>query len=343
MWHSGLAITLTALAAAVLLTTPAWADGMLTSRGEAVRVSDRRIAFDSGDDLLGPSVLRTADGYRMWYTAVDHPPKDSPLIAACPWLAEETHIWEIRYATSGDGINWTPECTVLQPGLYDGLRLTQVLLPCVIADDDGLKMWLTVRESVSKKYRVAQCSSTDGIAWSDPQIALELGTPGEADDGATTSCSILKENGIYRMWYGGYALTDRKMRTLYAESTDGATWERRGVCLDTGDEGSPDAQRAYRPHVRRIGDGYLMLYTGINDGTLRGPYVIMLATSDDGLSWERQGVLIDAGEPGTPDELRAYDPCLLPSDGGGYDLWYIGKAADGVRRICHAKVAITAQ
>ena len=75
MWHSELAITLTALAAAVVLTTPACADGMLTSRGEAVRVSDRRIAFDSGDDLLGPSVLRTADGYRMWYTAVDRPPE----------------------------------------------------------------------------------------------------------------------------------------------------------------------------------------------------------------------------------------------------------------------------
>ena len=96
---------------------------------ETVAVTGRRIVFDSGDSLLRPSVLPAAEGYRMWYTALERPPKDDPLFREYPWMADETHIWGIRYATSTDFTNWRAEGTVLRPGLYDGRRTIQVLMP----------------------------------------------------------------------------------------------------------------------------------------------------------------------------------------------------------------------
>jgi hypothetical protein len=244
-------------------------DSQAAETEETVAVTDRRIVFDSGDSLLRPSVLPTAEGYRMWYTAVERPPKDDPLFQKYPWMADGTHIWEIRYATSTDGTNWATKGTVLRPGLYGGRRTIQVLMPEVIVDGDILRMYLTVREDTTANYWLMQCQSEDGITWTDPVMAIDTGEKGRPDDGHTSGCSVLKENGVYRMWYGAYCLEDRKFRTMYAESTDGTTWERGDVArLGTGSFGILWAcEIGDGLSLAQIGDGLFWDFLGLKSSS----------------------------------------------------------------------------
>ena len=58
---------------------------------------------------------------------------------------------------------------------------------------------------------------------------------------------------------------------------------------------------------------------------------IFAATSADGLTWERAGLLIEGGGPGSPglDAVHAEDMCLTPLDDGGWRMYYAACDAAG--------------
>jgi sucrose-6-phosphate hydrolase SacC (GH32 family) len=101
---------------------------------------------------------------------------------------------------------------------------------------------------------------------------------------------ILKEGGIYKMWYTGYTADSEPKYLGYATSEDGISWSRYSD--------RPIYERRWTEDmfVVRNGGLYYMYAEGTHD-------IAHLLTSEDGISWEDQGdlVILDTGgEPIPP-------------------------------------------
>ena len=108
---------------------------------------------------------------------------------------------------------------------------------------------------------------------------------------------ILREDGIYKMWYTGYTGSDDATKFLgYATSEDGIYWQRYAENPIFDEYWTEDV------HVVKHGGNYFMVAEGIND-------ISHLLTSSDGIHWQRLGDLdirkvngehIGPGAYGTP-------------------------------------------
>ncbi|HHW10821.1 MAG TPA: hypothetical protein GXX29_12690 [Firmicutes bacterium] len=143
--------------------------------------------------------------------------------------------------------------------------------------------------------------------WSgNPVLGGELGT--------CFDLTLLKENGIYRMWFSW-----RPQKSIaLTESLDGRHWGPPIIVLApnpaTGWEDNIN-----RPSVLRREDGYHLWYTGRSEGCSRIGY----ATSRDGVIWERR-----SEKPVLVPELsweKAAVMCphvLWDEEMGKYRMWY---------------------
>jgi len=109
---------------------------------------------------------------------------------------------------------------------------------------------------------------------------------------------------------------------------------KQGIVLDRGADGQFDSGLVesltviHDPESGRLAG----VYTGYNDDTLNlttSTGSIGLAYSDDGLLWEKAGVLFSgSGIPGTPDVAGCTGPVVV-LENGVYHLFYIGLSANG--------------
>jgi len=86
--------------------------------------------------------------------------------------------------------------------------------PSVIKDGTTYKMWFTGYNGTN--YRILYSTSTDGIVWTTPVLAMNIGT---SSYNTTQSYypSVIKDGTTYKMWFGGSTGT---ARILYAISTN---------------------------------------------------------------------------------------------------------------------------
>ncbi|HEX4412658.1 MAG TPA: hypothetical protein VH107_03450 [Lacipirellulaceae bacterium] len=126
---------------------------------------------------------------------------------------------------------------------------------------------------------------------------------------------VLYENGLYRMWFGGQG-KDGHDRIHLAESHDCLHWKPRGVVLE-----DPTANHVNDPSVVKHGSTYFMYYTraatDIRDD-------IALATSNDGVHWAIQGVVLSPSSAGNWDSLLVGRPSVLV-EGDRFRMWYDGR------------------
>lgn len=118
---------------------------------------------------------------------------------------------------------------------------------------------------------------------------------------------------------------------------------RAGVVLAKGAAGETDAGKIESPFVFLTPDGGLtMTYSGYNTTDSAAVGRIHYATSADGLTWTKRGVLLGAsGEAGAPDEHGVTGgTVVIDPDDGTFHLFYIGLDQpgyeQGTKRICHA-------
>jgi PKD repeat protein/predicted GH43/DUF377 family glycosyl hydrolase len=152
--------------------------------------------------------------------------------------------------------------------------------------------------------------------WTKAGVVLDLGAPGSKDDNSVNSPSVIYDGGEYKMWYAG---NDGTMGTwiLYANSTDGMTWARQGVVLSPSGGWPAETNQVHFPAVINDSGVFKMWYTGY-DGS---KFTICHATSLDGLTWSRVGMVLDAG-PSTYDSVFAIHPFVIID--GAYKMWYAG-------------------
>jgi len=165
----------------------------------------------------------------------------------------------------------------------------------------------------------------------------ELAPHGE---GNVYAPSIVIRGALWRMWYGGQG-RDGHDRIHYAESRDdGQTWTKLGVVIENG-----TANHVNDPSVVQVGGAWFMLYTVAEQGT---EDAIALATSADGRDWQKRGVVLAAGAPGTWDAQIVGRPSVLRED-GVFKMWFDGRSktggravgfatsSDGFKWTCHAR------
>ena len=119
-------------------------------------------------------VMNEGGKWRMWYGS------------ATGWVlihGKPEPRYQIKYAESGDLINWDRQNTTCIQYRIDGEANAR---PCVLKEDGLYKMWYCYRGSIdyrtdkTQSYRLGYAESVDGIAWTrkDDEVGIERSADG---------------------------------------------------------------------------------------------------------------------------------------------------------------------
>lgn len=203
------------------------------------------------------------------------------------------------------------------------------------------------------RWRIGLAESIDGVAFTRvPGTAtggalVDNGAPGQFDSQLTYRPFVLKDGGLYRMWFNGSTkpfncptgtLADDR-RIGYAESADGVHWTKHydgpgpgGSVLPLGGPGAIDEQQVGYVWVLKDGDQYKMYYSA-ND--VANVWRVALAVSSDARTWTKVpgkaagGAVLGLGGPGSFDAACAYQPSVVKERDQLYRMWYRGCEAPG--------------
>lgn len=156
--------------------------------------------------------------------------------------------------------------------------------PKVILENGIYKMWYKNLES-NGISTVSYAESNDGINWEkigDGPV-LGLGKPGNWDAGAITTGPVIKENGIYKIYYSAAAEAHQPWQIGLATSTDGIHWDKYpDPVLYPGSSGWDYSIGG--SSLVKIDSIYYLYYHGWEPTS---NYREGLATSTDGIHWTK--------------------------------------------------------
>jgi len=155
---------------------------------------------------------------------------------------------------------------IMDRGIYDACLVAS---PCVLFESGIWRMWYVsgtkwIMENDEPKhyYHIKYAESQDGIMWDRKGIVcIDFKSP---DEYAIARPCVLKEDGIYKMWYSSRG---ESYRIGYAESTDGLQWERKDeeAGIDVSETGW-DSEMICYPYVFEHNGEKYMLYNGNSYG-----------------------------------------------------------------------------
>ena len=148
-----------------------------------------------------------------------------------------------------------------------------VASPFVMKDGDVWRLWYAsstgwtvVDGKTEPLYQIKYAESSDGLDWRrDNTTCIDYSFEGEAN----ARPSVIKENGLYRMWYcfrGSVNYRSDKSQSYrlgYAESRDGIRWQRldEQVGIQRSEDGWDSVMMEY-PYVYEHRGTKYMLYNG---------------------------------------------------------------------------------
>lgn len=164
-------------------------NGIVWSTTEPAVLRGTPNSWDSGGIARGLSIILRDDIYHLWYAGTD-----------------DGWNWQIGYATSINGINWTKQnngSPVVTP--TENWELSDVSYPSVTYSNGTYEMWYGAGPS-DLPIQIVYATSSDGIIWSKPaeKNPVLVGGPGTEDNSFMTGPHPLRyENGTTALWYGG--------------------------------------------------------------------------------------------------------------------------------------------
>ena len=267
-------------------------------------------SFDSVGVLL-PSVVRTDDGWVMWYAGT------------------QDVDYTVGVAASMDGTHWVRRHTsVLPPDFTEGSwKRYATNGPMIVPDGEGWRVYYAGRAEESRDISIGMAigGSADVVSdfpanpvfeWSEAEVDW-------AGQAVAHPAIVHHPDGHWEMWY-----STGLHKLGYAYSLDGIDWKRwcRSPVMEgrTGD--SWESHQLKAVDVVFHNGWYLMAYTG----GVRGSFRIGWAMSRDGLNWSRaeNPVLRPALEPGTWESSAVTGPSLMV-DGDTLRMWYGGSGLTG--------------
>jgi predicted GH43/DUF377 family glycosyl hydrolase len=298
----------TAFSAGMMLDTNVSSSGSLVLASHAVNwtkfagnpVVKPTQGWDSGW-TLAPDVLYDGGLYKMWYQGC---------VGAC----------DVGYATSTDGVTWTPYGG--NPVLTANASSWDTTLgnPHVIHDGSVYRMWYAGDGPLA--IRIGYATSPDGIHWTKYGSWPVFNGTLAWDSAAVTGPAVVKSGSTFIMYFSGHPGNyDYSMGR--ATSTDGVNWtEYAGNPVMTYQTSTWEQTRVH-PNWFSIGtSGYDLYYTGGAPGGVGG---VGHATSPDGITWTKDPAnpVLTAGTPGTWDGSSVAAP-YLATVGGELRMYYSG-------------------
>ncbi|HLH52841.1 MAG TPA: hypothetical protein VKY92_04420 [Verrucomicrobiae bacterium] len=198
----------------------------------------------------------------------------------------------------------------------------------LIKDGGSYRMWFSWRP----KKSIALVESTDGIHWSDPQIALGPNGSTDWEEDINRPVVVKRKDG-YHMWYTGQARNHSWIG--YARSEDGRSWRRVSPRPVLSPDVPWEKAAVMCPHV--IWDDsagqFRMWYSG---GEQYEPDAIGYAASADGLSWSKlPSNPVFKSDPRIGWEQHKVTACQVQQRDGWFVMFYIG-----FRDVDHAQIGI---
>ena len=145
---------------------------------------------------------------------------------------------------------------------------------------------------------------------------------------------VMFHQGRWWMWYGGQG-ADGKDAIFLAWSDDLLSWSKHG-----GNQPIPIVDHGTSNHVNDptvvwVDSTFYMYYT---EAPLGEEDEVHLATSEDGITWQKRGVVINVGAPGSWESDRVGRPSVIYEE-GVYHMWYDGQIYGVARHVGYATSA----
>ncbi|HOO97355.1 MAG TPA: stalk domain-containing protein [Caldisericia bacterium] len=215
--------------------------------------------FD-GLSVYAPEVIYVDGVYYMFYVGADQQGKTS-----------------IGLARSKTPIYWTKIGQVLSPSKQENSFDSFNVGACtVIKDDNSWKMWFEGQSKQDSRWRIGYATSYGAAgnptSWTKVNGQVSGGAVLDISDKVTQfdhlcvrNPSVVKEGNCYLMWYDTSMRDQKESKIGVAVSTNGISWEKRGIALDLGKIGDFDSQRVCGPSVAKIGLVYKLYYSNYSD------------------------------------------------------------------------------
>ncbi|MFA5352039.1 MAG: LamG-like jellyroll fold domain-containing protein, partial [Candidatus Gracilibacteria bacterium] len=205
----------------------------------------------------------------------------------------------------------------------------------------GIKLWVNGAKVASALTWTAQAPTSDTLRIGEAKTlnvfdhtvaGLDINTDPNStkwNSVQSTTPSIIKDGNIYKMWFTGvYSGTNR---ILYAESSDGKTWNvfdhaTAGIDIATDPNTTKwNATNSSFPSVIKDGSTYKMWFSGSDGTNMR----ILYAESSDGKVWSVfdhavAGIDINTDPNATKWNSTHSRASTVIKDGTTYKMWFGG-------------------
>ena len=161
-----------------------------------------------------------------------------------------------------------------------------------IVQKDGFHIF--EEDLIDGHWRIFRRDSKDGTRFSERSNPLfPLGLEGSFDEWGQADPTVLYD-GTWKMWFDAMDKSYHWDKIGYATSEDGHTWNIKSTAIQRGAPGEWDEKSVHHPVVIKE-DKYYMYYSGCKPGEMHNVRHIGLAVSEDGLTWDKKGIVIEAG------------------------------------------------
>ena len=270
-----------------------------------------------------------------------NPGQPDSLRAWCPWVIEEPDGTLRMWYSGNDGATSRILAAVRHPD-GDWERLGIVIDAPFAGDSDsyGAESPSVVKTQAGyvmvyggfdgEVTRLHMATSDDSERW-EPQGTIMQRGPEDAA-GASHPCLLIRGQQWWLFFTGQSDSSGAPRSSLVAAvSETGASWDRVGAIL----EPEPGEVGVSHPCVLDYSRTLYMFYAS----DVGGPIRIAMATSTNGLSWDRRGAVLEPAGHG-PDGLGVHTPCVVRLRGGVLGMWYAGVPVGDQEmgyRICSAR------
>lgn len=216
------------------------------------------------------------------------------------------------------------------PGSWNGVPSASILVAGrALWDETEYKLYIGGFNG--QKWAVGLVSSPtleSGWSYYAGNPVLTGGGPGAWDESGVGLAMVIKDEGIYKMWFTGRNANNFEA-IGYATSPDGVTWSKfAGNPVLEVTPGSWEGESVLGSYVIKEGNTYKMWYYGSTGAIVSAAANIGYATSPDGINWSKspENPVLEVGAPGSWDNPVAGGPVVL-FDRGKYLMWYTGSNA----------------
>ncbi len=178
-------------------------------------------------------------------------------------------------------------------------------------------------------YKIGFAKSVDGISWDLHPDPVLTPTSGTWDQYNVQFPFVIRENGLYKMWYSSSPQSDyNQCKIGYATSPDGIEWTKDTLHNPIFGPGTDpwEAGGVMACYVMPVTGGYKIWYSGFTTSAIDGNVYIGYATSADGISWQRNTInnpVLEPGVTGLWDGKWVWYPQILLID-NVYYMYYAG-------------------